>query len=69
MARTDAFPRVYALTDGQWLRASDEADEIVLLARRRKNVSARKWIKVLAGAGAARARYRQALALAFPPAE
>jgi hypothetical protein len=42
----------------------DEAAEIALIAR--KNAFPDQWIKVLARAGAERARYRQALALAFP---
>jgi hypothetical protein len=42
----------------------NEAAEIVLIAS--KNAFPDQWIKVLAGAGAERARYQQALALAFP---
>jgi hypothetical protein len=58
------FPRVAALLTANGY-SPDEADEIILLARS-KNVSARRWIKVFAGAGAERARHRQALQLAFP---
>jgi hypothetical protein len=66
MTKTGAFPRVYALLTASGY-STNEADEIVQLARC-KNTSARKWIKVLAGAGAERARYKQALRLAFPRA-
>ena len=59
------FPRVTALlTENGY--SPDEAAEIVLFAR--KNASPDQWIKVLAGAAAARVRYQQALGLAFPPA-
>ena len=65
MTGTEAFPRVTALLTANGY-SPDEAEEIVLLARC-KSLSARKWIKVLARAGAERVRYQQALGLAFPP--
>jgi hypothetical protein len=64
MTGTHAFPRVCALLTASGYN-NEEAHEIIQLARRR-DVSARKWIKVLARAGASRVRYRQALELAFP---
>ena len=62
---TDAFPRITALLTAHG-HSPDKAADIVLHARR-KYPPARQWIKVLAGADAARARYQQALGLALPP--
>jgi hypothetical protein len=56
------FPRVYALLTAHG-HSHDQAAEIVLLARR-SDAPARHWIKVLARADAARARYQLALGLA-----
>jgi hypothetical protein len=64
VTETDAFPRVTALLTAHG-HSHDTAAEIVLLARR-NDASARRWIKVLAGADAARDRYQRALGLAFP---
>jgi hypothetical protein len=58
------FPRVTALLTAHG-HSPDRAADIVLLARR-KDAPARQWIKVLARADAARARYQWALGLAFP---
>ena len=58
------FPRITALLTAHG-HSPDKAADIVLLARR-SDASARQWIKVLAGADAARARYQGALGLAFP---
>jgi hypothetical protein len=58
------FPRVTALLTAHG-HSPDRAADIVLLARR-KDAPARQWIKVLARADAARARYQWALELAFP---
>jgi hypothetical protein len=60
------FPRITALltTSGY---SSEEAAEIIVFVRG-KNAHARRWIEVLAGAGAARIRYHRALRLAFPRA-
>jgi hypothetical protein len=62
LTRTDASPCVTALlkTHGH---SPDQAADIVLLARH-KDAPARQWIKVLARADAARARYQLALGLA-----
>jgi hypothetical protein len=64
LADENRFPRITALltTHGH---SPDQAAYIVLHARHRQ-ASARQWIKVLAGADAARARYQWALGLAFP---
>lgn len=62
-----AFPRITALLTA-YGHSADKAAEIVLFARR-KYAPARQLIKVLAGADTARARYRQALGLAFPLVE
>jgi hypothetical protein len=56
----DSIPRVVALLTANGY-STDEADEIVVLAGGKSN-----WIEVLVEAGAARARYRQAVDLAFP---
>jgi hypothetical protein len=64
LTRTDAFPRVTALLEAHG-HSPDQAADIVLLAHR-KDAPARQWIKVLAGADAARDRYQRALGLAFP---
>jgi hypothetical protein len=57
------FPRITELltTHGH---SPDQAADIVILARR-SDASARQWIKVLAGADVARARYQWAAGLAF----
>jgi hypothetical protein len=60
----DEFPNITALLTAHG-HSPDKAADIVLLARR-SDASARQWIKVLAGADAARARYEWALGLAFP---
>jgi hypothetical protein len=57
------FPRVTALLTAHG-HSPDKAADIVLLARG-SDASARQWIKVLAGADAARDRYQEALGLAF----
>jgi hypothetical protein len=58
------FPRITALLTAHG-HSPDQAADIVLHARYR-HAPARQWIKVLAGADAARARYQWALGLAFP---
>jgi hypothetical protein len=58
------FPNITALLTANG-HSLDKAAEIVLFARR-KHSSARQWIKVLAQADAARARYQWALGLPFP---
>jgi hypothetical protein len=55
------FPRITALLTAHG-HSPDEAADIVLLARR-NDTSARQWVKVLARADAARARYQWALGL------
>jgi hypothetical protein len=59
----DRFQRVTAQLTAHGY-SPDEAEEVVLLAR--KNAAPDQWIKVLAQAAAERVRYQQALALAFP---
>jgi hypothetical protein len=63
VTETNAFPPARALLAASGY-SPDEAAEIVLFARR--NASPDQWIKVLAGVGAERARFQQALGLAFP---
>jgi hypothetical protein len=63
---TDALSSVVVLLTANGY-SSAEAAEIVLFAR--KNASPDQWIKVLAVVGAERARYQQALGLAFPQAD
>jgi hypothetical protein len=58
------FPHITALLTAHG-HSHDKAADIVLLARH-KHAPARRWIKVLAGADAARARYQWALGLPFP---
>jgi hypothetical protein len=58
------FPNITALLTAHG-HSPDKAADIVLLASR-NDASARQWIKVLAGADAARDRYQRALGLAFP---
>jgi hypothetical protein len=58
------FPHVTALLTAHG-HSPDQAADIVLLARR-NDASARQWIKVLARADAARARYQWGLGLALP---
>jgi hypothetical protein len=58
------FPHVTALLTAHG-HSPHQAADIVLLARR-SDASARHWIKVLARADVARARYQWALGLAFP---
>jgi hypothetical protein len=53
------FPRITRLLTAHG-HSSDKAADIVLLASR-SDASARQWIKVLAGADTARARYQWAL--------
>jgi hypothetical protein len=55
------FPNITALLTSHG-HSPDQAADIVLLARH-KHSPARQWIKVLAGADAARARYQRALRL------
>jgi hypothetical protein len=57
------FPRITALLLAHG-HSPHKAADIVLLARH-SDASARHWIKVLAKADAARARYQGALGLAF----
>jgi hypothetical protein len=64
LSRTDTFRRVTALLTAHG-HSPDEAADIVLLARH-KHAPARQWIKVLAGADAARGRYQWAVGLASP---
>jgi hypothetical protein len=58
------FPHVTALLTAHG-HSPDKAADIVLSALH-NDASARQWIKVLAGADAARACYQRALGLAFP---
>jgi hypothetical protein len=58
------FPHITALLTAHG-HSPDQAADIVLLARR-NDASARQWVKVLARADAARARYQRALGLALP---
>jgi hypothetical protein len=60
---TRATPKI--ALDQRAASRHDNAANIVLLARH-KDAPARQWIKVLARADAARARYQGALGLAFP---
>jgi hypothetical protein len=67
LSRRENFPRVTALLTAHG-HSPDKAADIVSLALH-KHAPARQWIKVLTGAGAARARYQRALELAFPVAD
>jgi hypothetical protein len=64
VADENRFPRITALLTAHG-HSPDQAADIVLYARS-KDAPARQWIKVLARADAARARYQRALGLAFP---
>ena len=64
VADDSRFPRITALLTAHG-HSTDGAADIVLRARYRQ-APARQWIKVLARADAARARYQRALGLAFP---
>jgi hypothetical protein len=64
VADENRFPHITALLTAHG-HSPGQAADIILHARYRQ-APARQWIKVLARADAARARYQWALGLAFP---